>query len=441
MKIDEAHFARRRKRLLEQIDEGVILIPAATYCIRSNDTEYPFRQNSHFYYLCGFEEEGALLWLQRTKKGTKQILFVQKKDAAQELWTGTRLGVPAAKKRFRVDAVYDMEKFDKLLLKRLQGVHHLYIDLYGNKKFLQHVHSLCATLHKDRSVRVSPQSFLHVNGLIERMRLIKSDAEIARIEEALRITKEAHEKVMQAARKGMMEYELQAIIEQVFTTRGAKSDAYTAIVASGNNANTLHYVANDAKLRHGDLVLIDAGCEYQMYASDITRTFPVSGTFSPPQKALYEMVLQVQTHVIKAIRPGIKRSKLQKLCETKLCEGMIALGILKGRCKTVLKKGEHKKYFPHGVGHWMGIDVHDQAPYYDEEGKELCLECGMVLTVEPGIYIDKNDKSVPKKYRGIGIRIEDNIVVTETGYRNLSKDIAKRVAEVEALCVGVTPTG
>ncbi len=441
MSMDEACYAQRRKRLLDQIEEGVILIPAATHCMRSNDTEYPFRQNSHFYYLCGFEEDHALLVLQRSKKGTKQILFVQKKDRTKELWTGKRLGVSAAKKRFRVDAVYGIDNVDKVLSKRLQGVAHLYIDLYGNEKFLQHIHQLCATLHADRSVKVSPQNFLHVNGLIEKMRLIKSDAEIVRIEQALHITKEAHEKAMHAAQKGMMEYELQALIEQVFKTRGAKSDAYTTIVAGGNNANTLHYIANDSILNAGDLVLIDAGCEYQMYASDITRTFPVSGIFSPAQRALYEMVLQVQLEVINAIRPGIKRSKLQELCEVKLCKGMIALGILKGSCKTVRKKGKHKKYFPHGVGHWMGIDVHDQAPYYDDQGKELRLESGMVLTVEPGIYIDKNDKNVPKKYRGIGIRIEDNILVTKTGYRNLSKDIAKSVAEIEALCVGVTPTG
>ncbi len=441
MKIDETHYAKRRKRLLKQIQEGVILIPAATYCMRSNDTEYPFRQNSHFYYLCGFEEDNALLLLQRSKQGTKQILFVQKRDRAKELWTGKRLGITAAKKRFDVDAVYDIEKLEDLLAKRLKGVRHLYCDLYGNREFLHRIHTLCATMHNDRNIKVSPQYFLHVNGLIERMRLIKSDVEIATIEQALHITKEAHERAMQTARKGMKEYELQAVIEQIFTSRGAKSDAYTTIVASGNNANTLHYITNDATLHQGDLVLIDAGCEYQMYASDITRTFPVSGKFSPAQKALYEMVLQVQLDVMEAIRPGIKRSTLQTLCEERLCEGMIALGILKGRCKAVLKKGRHKKYFPHGVGHWMGIDVHDQAPYYDEQGKELCLESGMVLTIEPGIYIDKDDKNVPKKYRGIGIRIEDNIVVTDTGYRNLSKDIAKSVAEIEALCVGVTPAG
>ncbi len=441
MSIDEAHYAKRRKRLLKQIKEGVMLIPAATQCMRSNDTEYPFRQNSHFYYLCGFDEDNALLLLQRSNKGTKQILFVQKRDRAKELWTGKRLGITAAKKRFRVDAVYDIEKLDEILFKRLNGVRHLYLDLYGNQEFLQRIHSVCATMHKDRSIKISPQHFLHVNHLIETMRLIKSKAEIAQIEQALRITKEAHERAMQIARKGMKEYELQALIEQIFRARGAQSDAYTTIVASGNNANTLHYITNDDTLHQDDLVLIDAGCEYHMYASDITRTFPVSGKFSPAQKALYEMVLQVQLDVIEAIRPGIKRSTLQTLCEEKLCEGMVALGILKGRCNTLLKKKRHKKYFPHGVGHWMGIDVHDQAPYYDEQGRELRLEPGMVLTIEPGIYIDKDDKSVPKKYRGIGIRIEDNIVVTNTGYRNLSNDIAKSVEQIEALCVGVAPAG
>lgn len=439
MKMHEKHYANRRKSVLKMIDEGVILIPAATYQIRSNDTEYPFRQNSNFYYLSGFEEDNALLLLQRSKKGIKQILFVQKKDRAKAVWTGKRLGVSGAKKRFLVDKVYAMDTLDKILSTVLRGVQNVYIDLYDRKEFFHHILGLCQALHHDRRVKVSPKCFLHVNSLIEQMRLIKSHDEIATIERALAITAVAHETAMKVAKEGMFEYELQAKIEEIFRANGARSDAYSTIVAGGNNANTLHYIANDSKLRQGDLVLIDAGCEYEMYASDITRTFPVSGTFSPAQKALYEMVLQVQLQVIAAIRPGIRRSKLQRLCEEKLCAGMIALGIIKGRLKTVLKNGTHKKYFPHGVGHWMGIDVHDQAPYNDEQGKELRLEPGMVLTIEPGLYIDKHDKSVPKRYRGIGIRIEDNIVVTATGHRNLSQHIAKSVAEIESLCVGVTP--
>jgi len=437
----ERLYAKRRKRLLKMIDEGIMLIPAAMHQMRSNDTEYPFRQNSNFYYLSGFEEDNALLLLQRSKKGMKQILFVQKKDRTKALWSGKRLGVGGAKKRFHIDKVYAIEQLDTVLVKLLKGVQNIYIDLYGNREFFHRIHTLCRTLYEDRHVKVSPHGFLHVNLLIEQMRLIKSKDEIAVIEQALEITKEAHETAMKMAKKGMFEYELQALIEQIFTTRGAQSEAYSTIVASGNNANTLHYIANNCRLRQGDLILIDAGCEYAMYASDITRTFPVSGTFSPAQKALYNMVLEVQLAVIDAIAPGVRRSKLQRLCETKLCEGLIALGIIKGRLKTALKHGAHKKYFPHGVGHWMGIDVHDQAPYVDAQGRELALEPGMVLTVEPGIYIDQYDTGVPERYRGIGIRIEDDIVVTRTGCRNLSQHIAKRVEEIEALCVGVAPAG
>jgi Xaa-Pro aminopeptidase len=433
--MEEKIYQQRRHSLMSEIEEGVIILPSAAYQVRSNDTEYPFRQNSNFYYLSGFEEDHSVLVLKRSKKKFSSMLFVHTKDKSKELWSGKRLGVKAAKKTFEIDAVYAVDDFEIIMKKKLQGVSNVYVDLFNDEPFLQKIRTLCAALYRERSVKISPQSFHHLNPMIERMRLIKSDAEIKKIKKALNITKKAHEGAMMQAKEGMREYELQAAIEYVFKKNGAYSDAYTTIVAGGNNANTLHYIKNSALLKADDLVLIDAGCEYEMYASDITRTFPVSGKFSQAQKALYEMVLAVQLNIIKAIKPGVKRSTLQKMCEKQLCEGMIGLGILKGKCKALMKQGAHKKYFPHGVGHWMGIDVHDQAPYSDKAGKELLLQSGMVLTIEPGIYIDEKDKTVAKCYRGIGIRIEDNILVTAQGAKNLSCHIAKSVEEVEALCL------
>jgi Xaa-Pro aminopeptidase len=433
MIIKDKEYKRRRQRVLKKMDTGVMILSGASYKVRSHDTEYPFRQKSNFYYLSGFLEDNAILMLIRSKKTTKTILFVQAKDKKMELWSGKRVGVKAARKRFSVDKVYDIATFESRAKRLLSGHHNLYVDLFNDDPFLQKIQNITKELKNDRSIKVAPRNFYDATPIIERMRLQKSAAEIKTIQAALLITKKAHERAMAEAKSAHFEYELQAHIEHVFKKEGAYSDAYTTIVASGNNANTLHYIKNVKRLSSGDLVLIDAGCEFEMYASDITRTFAVSGVFSPAQKELYEMVLAVQENIICAIKPGVKRSKLQRMCEAQLCDGLIALGILKGKRKTLLKRKAHKKYFPHGVGHWMGIDVHDEAPYTDDRGREIPLKKGMVLTIEPGVYIDKKDKKVPKKYRGMGIRIEDNILVTQDGYTNLSSDIAKSVEAIEAI--------
>jgi len=235
---------------------------------------------------------------------------------------------------------------------------------------------------------------------------------------------------MKISAKLQYEYELQANIEYIFKKNGAYSDAYTSIVACGNSANTLHYINNDKKLIQGELILIDAGCEYEYYASDITRTIPVNAKFTKAQAEIYEMVLDVQKKIISMIKPNILRSSLQKKSEELLCQGMIDLGILQGEPKALLKEKAHKKYYPHGIGHWMGLDVHDECPYKKLNGKEIPLTPGMVMTIEPGIYLDEEDDNIPKKYRGIGIRIEDDILVTKNGYENLSKDIVKEIEDV-----------
>ncbi len=420
----ESEYKQRREILASKLSKNsVAVIYSAEYKIRSNDTEFPYRQNSNFYYLTGFKEDNSCLVIIKKRKKTKTILFIQKKDPKLELWNGARLGKVEAKKRFLVDKICFIETFSKKIEELLESSLNLYFDFkldYSKIKIIKKYSKKIAT-------------YKNIALDIEMMRLIKSDSEIDLIEKAISITKKAHHLVMKSKKIDKNEYQLQAEIEYIFKKNGAYSDAYTSIVASGNSANTLHYIDNDKEFKDDDLILIDAGCEYNYYASDITRTIPVNGKFSDAQKELYNMVLDVQLKIINMIKPNIKRSDLQTKSEELLCKGMIDLGILKGECKQLLKDKKHKKYYPHGIGHWMGIDVHDENPYKYKNGDEIPLQKGMVLTIEPGIYCNKNDKTIPKKYRGIGIRIEDDILINEDSYINLSKGIVKSVKEIEKL--------
>jgi len=425
-------YKNRQEQLLNKIAEGVIILPSAKLQTRSNDTEYPFRQESNFYYFTQFLEDNATLILIKTQESIKRYLFVQKKEPQLELWSGKRLGIDAAKEQYDYDDIYDSEIFEEKLEKFLSGMRNVYFNLY-NQTLCQSILKLTQKLKSNRSIKISPNSMHDINPLTQQMRLIKSEDEIQTIKKALAITKEAHLEAMKQMIVGAKEYEIQALYEYIFKKNGAYSDAYTTIVAGGENANTLHYIKNQDTLKEHDLVLIDAGCEYNMYASDITRTFPVNGKFTPAQRDLYEMVLNVQLEVIDAIKVGMLKSELQKLSEELLCEGMIELGILEGEKETLLKEKAHKKYYPHGIGHWMGIDVHDDAAYYDENGKEIPFAAGMIITIEPGIYLPENDTNIPSKYRGIGIRIEDDILIQKYKVINLSADIVKSVKEIENL--------
>jgi len=422
--IKEKEFFLRRKELVKKLSShSISVIFSAEPKIRSNDTEYPYRQDSNFYYLTGFKEDNAVLVICKAKKAYETYLFVQKKDKTLELWTGKRVGEKRARKIFKVDNVFTVDTFEEKLSELIQKSKHLYFDFSVNDKRVDILREKTKAYFSHNNIAI----------LLGNQRLLKSKEEVTLIKKAIAITAKAHHNAMQNSAKVGFEYELQAGIENIFKREGAYSDAYTSIVACGNSANTLHYIENDKKLVSGELILIDAGCEYEYYASDITRTIPVSGKFSEPQKELYSLVLEVEKKIIEMIQPGILRSDLHKESERLLCEGMVGLGILKGSVKKLLKKEKHKKYYPHGIGHWMGIDVHDPCPYKNERGKELKLQSGMVMTIEPGIYIDKEDTSVPKRYRGIGIRIEDDILVTDSGYENLSNAIVKEIEEIEGL--------
>lgn len=422
--ITQKEYKKRRETLAKALEaNSVTIILSAKPKTRSNDTEYPYRQDSNFYYLTGFKEDNAALLIIKESSKFKSYLFVQKKDETMELWTGKRLGALKAKELFLVDDAYEYDALQEKLKEALSDKKQLYYDFSLDTvetKFLRKASKNIST-YKD------------VAKIIERMRLIKSDAEIKLIKKALEITQEAHHTAINKAKNLRYEYELQAEIEYVFRKNGAYSDAYTSIVASGNGANTLHYIDNNKAFKKDELILIDAGCEYEYYASDITRTIPTTGKFTKAQKELYEMVLNVEKKIIKMIKPKVLRSELQSRSEELLCEGMVRLGILKGDVKVLLKEKAHKKYYPHGIGHWMGLDVHDQCPYKDEKGKDIPLQAGMVMTIEPGIYLDEDAKKVPKKYRGIGIRIEDDILVTKDGCEILSSGIVKEISDIEAM--------
>jgi len=422
--IKEREYKTRRDNVVKNLsDNSIAILLSAEYKTRSNDTQYPYRQNSNFYYLTGFKEDNSCIVFVKLKKSMKTILFVQKKDEMLELWNGKRLGEQKAKEKFLVDEVYTSGELETKLKEILVDKKSMYYDFDSDNEKVREI--------KNYSKQVT--SYTNIAKIINKMRLIKSSSEINLIQKAIDITRKAHHQVMSLNKKDKMEYQLQAEIEYTFKSNGAYSDAYTSIIAGGNSANTLHYISNDKPLIENELILIDAGCEYEYYASDITRTVPVSGKFSKPQKELYEMILNVQVQIIEMIAPHVKRSELQKKSEELLCKGLVELEILKGDCKKLIKKKKHKKYYPHGIGHWMGIDVHDEAPYKDEKGKEILFQEGMVLTIEPAIYVDKDDKSAPQKYRGIGIRIEDDILVTKDGFENLSVKIAKNIFEIEDL--------
>ncbi len=419
--IRQKEYKKRRKEFAKKLDENsLVILCANSLQRRSNDTEYPYRQNSNFYYLTGHKEDKSYCVIKKAKKSVACYLFVYKKDPVEELWNGKRLGQEGAQKAYMFDDIFLYDEFETKIQELQKGSTTLYYD-FGHKpqEVVQKVGFQNFLVHKDASA------------IIQKMRLYKSDAEIAMIQHAIDITKKGYDAVIHNITAFTYEYQIQAQLEYSFRFHGAYSDAYTSIVASGNNANTLHYIKNDASLCADDMVLIDAGCEYEYYASDITRTLPLSGRFSKEQKELYSIVLQIQKEVIAQIAPGVKRSQLQKYVLKRLTYALVELGILRGDVKKLLKKEAVKKYYPHGIGHWMGLDVHDMAPYTTSKGKEILLDEGMVLTIEPGLYIDKDDTTVPKRYRGIAIRIEDDIVVTRNGAKVLSANIPKEISDLE----------
>lgn len=429
--------ARRRQRLLDKLGDGLLILPTASETIRNGDVHHSFRAGSDLFYLTGFSEPQAILVARRTGRGRHTtVLFVQARDKTREVWDGPRAGVQGVIKEFGADEAFPIDEFWKRLPKLMGETERVYHTLGLDEEFDQRLMTAFrgwSQLRRRRNPPAHPVIEDPRPALAE-LRVIKDTGEIRELEQAARISTAGHLRAMAEARGGMMEFEVQALLEGEFRSLGSRRNGYDSIVASGANACVLHYVKNDRKMRRGDLLLIDAGAESNQYTADITRTFPVNGQFSEPQKEIYQAVLSAQKAAIKTIRPGTAWDAPHKTAVRVLTRRLVKLGILRGDPVKLVKKGACRKWFMHGTSHWLGMDVHDVGSYEDSEGRPIKLRSGMVLTVEPGLYIDRADKSVAAEYRGIGVRIEDDVLVTRTGHRVLTAGVPKEVKDVEAAC-------
>ncbi|WP_340676650.1 Xaa-Pro aminopeptidase [Paraglaciecola sp.] len=433
-------FYARRQQLAEHMQpNSICLIPAALLVTRSRDTEYDFRQDSYFHYLCGFPEPQAWLAIsnQTLKRKTKavqshSVLFCLDKDHEAEIWQGRRFGPDLAKKHFGFDSTFGIDELDEQLLELLDGHDNLYFAQGHNSDADELVFALLKALREaPKQSMQAPGNMVDVRPLLDEMRLFKSPAEIAIMRQAAQISGKAHIRAMQSAQVGLNEYHLEAHIHHEFAMHGAKHPAYGTIVGSGDNACILHYTQNNQRLNDGDLVLIDAGCELQGYAADITRTFPVSGQFSTAQKQLYQLVLDSQLAAFEQVKPGNTFKQVSDAAIAVITQGLIDLGLLCGSLAFNLDKQLYRNFFMHGIGHWLGLDVHDVG-HYKIAGQDRPLQAGMVLTIEPGIYVSP-DADVDEIWLGVGIRIEDNLLVTADGFDNLTHNTPKTIVAIESL--------
>jgi Xaa-Pro aminopeptidase len=414
-------------------ENSVAIIPSSLEATRSNDTQYRYRQNSDLLYLTGFDEPESIAVLAPGRE-QKYTLFVRPRDPEREIWDGRRAGVEGARERFCADEAFPIEEFKEKLTEILNGAQTLYYRIGdGNPELDQTIINRIARMRAMGWRRaVPPQSIVDTGTILHEMRLIKTDEEIELMQRAADIAAEAHQLAMRESRPGLNEYEIEALIEYHFRKSGASGPAYTSIVGGGANATILHYINNDEELRDGDLLLIDAGAEYQGYASDITRTFPVNGRFTKEQREIYELVLEAQTACIEMIRPGVTMDELHERSVEILTAGMARLGLLEGETARLIEEEKYKQFYMHRLGHFLGMDVHDVGRY-QIDGQSRPLEPGMVITIEPGIYIAADTKDIPEQYAGIGVRIEDDVLVTEQGYRVLTDKAPKEVSEIEGL--------
>ncbi len=437
MRISKAEFARRRKQLMEHMEpNSIAIVPAAPERTRSRDTEYHYRQDSDFLYLSGFEEPQAVLVLIPEREHGEYVLFVRERNREREIWDGYRAGPEGACSEFEADDAFPIDDIDDILPGLLEGKQRVYYAMGKDSEFDKHVMDWVNTIRaKVRSGATPPGEFLDLSHFLNDMRLFKSAAELRVMKEAGEISARAHVRAMKACKPGVMEYQLEAEILHEFQMSGARFPAYNSIVGGGKNGCILHYIENSAPLKNGDLVLIDAGCELDYYAADITRTFPVNGKFSPEQKALYEICLQAQIEAIAAAKPGKHWNDPHEATVRVITTGLKNLGLLDGDVSELIKSEAYKEFYMHRAGHWLGMDVHDVGDY-KVGGEWRVLEPGMVMTVEPGIYIAPDNERVAKKWRGIGIRIEDDVVITKDGNEVITSGVPKTVAEIEALMAG-----
>lgn len=426
-------YQKRRQALAAKLTHNAIaIIPAARELLRNGDAHHRFRQDSDFYYLTGYNEPDALLLI-TSGPASQSILFNRPRDEASEIWTGKRLGQEAAIAELGMSEAYSIDVLDTLLPQHLAGKSTLYFSL-NRAPFWDKVVLDALSFVKAQSRRgiQAPHAIAAIDEILGEMRLFKSEVELNLMRKAASISVAAHERAMKCCRPGMYEYALEAELTYVMSQQGCRSVAYDSIVGSGENACVLHYTDNNAILQEGQLLLVDAGGEYQNYASDITRTYPVNGRFSPDQRAIYEVVLAAQQAGIACIKPGLQWPRIQEIILEVLTQGLVRLGILTGEVDALIEACAYKPFYMHSSGHWLGLDVHDVG-LYKLEGEWRALLPGMVLTVEPGLYIAPNSEGVDERWWGIGIRIEDDILVTEDGHENLTAALATSCDAIEAL--------
>jgi Xaa-Pro aminopeptidase len=440
MDYERPHRARR-KRLLDALEAGAVAVVAtAASHLRNGDNEFRFRPDSDFHWLTGFSEPNALLVLCKGRPEGEQVLFLQPRNREQEIWTGRRLGVERAPAALGVDSAHSIEELDALLPKLLRGRDPLHYrtglrpDL--DARILAMVNALRVRV---REQNPAPSRIVDPSLLLHEMRVKKDAHEIAAMLHAAEITAAAHVAAMRATAPGRYEYEIEALVEGEFRRHGALGPAYPSIVASGANATILHYHENDRRMETGDLLLLDAGSEFDCYASDVTRTWPVGGRFSPAQRSVYSLVLKAQHRAIAAVKPGASVNDAHDVAVRTLVEGLRELGLLSGTVDEILSSRSFRRFYMHRTGHWLGMDVHDVGDYFargSTPSEHRRLEEGMVVTVEPGLYFAEDDATIPAEYRGIGVRIEDDVLVTATGNEVLTSACPKEIADLESL-VGV----
>ena len=426
---------QNRKAFIEKMGPGgVAIFASAPPAIWNHDTEHIYRPDPNFYYLTGFEEPESICVIAPDHPKHQYILFVRPKNRQAEIWNGKRVGVKNARRRSGADKAYSIEKFSEKIGKYLQGAERLYYTLGSNQdvdteilaRFTQSVRSRIRS-GKGFDTLVDPSPIL------SELRLIKNETEQQRLRLATEITAAGHVAAMKAIRPGLYEYELEALVDSTFRMNGANGAAFPTIVASGGNATTLHYTTNDCRIEDNTLVLIDAGAEYERYSGDVTRTFPANGTFTDAQREIYQLVLEAHYAIIDCIRPGVSIDEPHQKSIELLTEGMLSLGLLKGKAKQLIEKEKYRKFYMYRVGHMLGLDVHDVNCVHESSGDFKTFQPGMVMTIEPGLYIAEDRGNVPPAYLGIGVRIEDDILVTETGCEVLTSGVPKEIDEVEDL--------
>ena len=427
-------FKRRRRQLMRMMGkDSIAILPAASEAVRNRDVYYRYRPDSDFYYLTGFSEPDAVAVLIPGRKHAEYILFCRPHDETKAMWDGKMAGQEGAVEIYGADDSFPIGDLDEILPRMLEEKSRIFYAMGCNHDLDRRLSDWITRIKcQARSGVQSPLEIVELDHYLHDMRLYKSRSEISMMRKAANISAAAHKKVMKKCQPGMMEYQLESVFAHTCALKGAREQAYPSIVGGGNNACVLHYIDNEDELKDGDMLLIDAGCEVQHYASDITRTYPVNGVFSKAQAQLYQLVLDAQAAAIAQVKPGNHWNQPHEAAVRTITRGLLKLGILKGTLANALKKETYRKFYMHRTGHWLGMDVHDVGDYkIDGQWREL--EPGMVITVEPGLYIPQGTRGVAKKYWGIGIRIEDDVAVTKDGRDVLSKQVPKTIADIEAL--------